>query len=368
MIRPMNFKDPVISLRNVSKVFGHTKAVDEVTLDIYPGELLTLLGPSGCGKTTLLRLIAGFEKADRGDIYLGGDRVNDIPPHKRDVNTVFQNYALFPHMNVFNNIAFGLKLQKKGEDEIERDVSSILDLVKLPGFQNRNIHQLSGGQQQRVAFARALVNKPLVLLLDEPLSALDYRLRKEMQIELKHIQRKLGITFVFVTHDQEEAITISDRIVVMNSGRIEQMGTPKSIYEDPSNMFVAKFIGEINEFDGEIQETQGTSMDVRLNGTVFRLSNKKDFKSGQKIKVLLRPEDIQVLKKKEDCEEETLEGVVREMIYKGTTVDLFIDLKMGKTVLATQFFNEDAEDIRYESGERVFIHWIKGWEVLLRDS
>ena len=364
----MNSKEPVISLRNVSKVFGRTKAVDEVSLDIYPGELLTLLGPSGCGKTTLLRLIAGFEKADQGDIYLGGERVNDIPPHIRDVNTVFQNYALFPHMNVFNNIAFGLKLQKKGEEEVERDVSSILDLVKLPGFQNRSIFQLSGGQQQRVAFARALVNKPLVLLLDEPLSALDYRLRKEMQIELKHIQRKLGITFVFVTHDQEEAITISDRIAVMNNGRIEQMGTPKSIYEDPSNMFVAKFIGEINEFDGEVQSTQNGFMDVRLNGTVFRLSNKKEFKGGEKIKVLLRPEDIQVLKKKEECEEQTLEGVVREMIYKGTTVDLFIDLKMGKTVLATQFFNEDAEDIRYESGEKVFIHWIKGWEVLLRDS
>lgn len=364
----MNSKEPVISLRNVSKVFGRIKAVDEVFLDIYPGELLTLLGPSGCGKTTLLRLIAGFEKADQGDIYLGGERVNDIPSHKRDVNTVFQNYALFPHMNVFNNIAFGLKLQKKGEEEIERDVSSILDLVKLPGFQNRNIFQLSGGQQQRVAFARALVNKPLVLLLDEPLSALDYRLRKEMQIEIKHIQRKLGITFVFVTHDQEEAITISDRIVVMNNGRIEQMGTPKSIYEDPSNMFVAKFIGEINEFDGVVQSTLNGLMDVRLNGTVFRLTNKKNFEGGQKIKVLLRPEDIQVLKKKEECEEETLEGVVREMIYKGTTVDLFIDLKMGKTVLATQFFNEDAEDIRYESGERVFIHWVKGWEVLLRDS
>jgi len=235
-------------------------------------------------------------------------------------------------------------------------------------MEDRKIHHLSGGQQQRVAIARAIVNKPLVLLLDEPLSALDYRLRKEMQLELKHLQRKLGITFIFVTHDQEEAITMSDRIVVMNNGRIEQDGSPKEIYEEPVNLFVAKFVGEINVFDAEVLSIEKSRMIARVEGTDFEIDNKKGFETGRKIGILLRPEDIKVERPAEGCTGPFLEGKVREMIYKGSTVDLIVNLDRGKTILVSEFFNEDAEDIHYEPGEKVCISWIMGWEVILADD
>ncbi|MCG8615313.1 MAG: ATP-binding cassette domain-containing protein, partial [Desulfobacterales bacterium] len=241
---------PIVSFQSVTKVFDHQTVVDNISLDIHRGEFLTLLGPSGCGKTTMLRMIAGLETCDTGRVVINGVISNDIPAAERDVNTVFQSYALFPHMTVYQNIAFGLSLKGRPEAEIREKVEAALAMVKLAGFGERRIQRLSGGQQQRVAIARAIVNEPLILLLDEPLSALDHKLRKEMRLELRQLHRKLGITFVFVTHDQEEALTMSDRIVVMNNGKIEQIGNPKEIYEEPANLFVADFIGESNFFDG----------------------------------------------------------------------------------------------------------------------
>ena len=245
----------VIELRNVTKQFDGETVLDSINLDIYDNEFLTLLGPSGCGKTTTLRMIGGFETPDQGDILFLGERINDIPPHKRNINTVFQRYALFPHLNVFENVAFPLREQKLPRDEIEQKVNEMLALVKLTGFERRNVTRLSGGQQQRVAIARALVSRPRVLLLDEPLAALDLKLRKDMQQELKNIQKATGITTIFVTHDQEEAMSISDCIVVMKAGVIHQIGKPQQVYDDPVNLFVAKFLGTppINVFDGEIR-------------------------------------------------------------------------------------------------------------------
>lgn len=358
-------KDPIVRLQRVTKRFDDVLAVDSLDLDIYQGEFLTLLGPSGCGKTTVLRLIAGFESLDGGDIVMNGLSLVGIPPNKRNVNTVFQSYALFPHMSIFDNIAFGLKMKRFDKSVIREKVTEALSIVKLGGLEMRKPHQLSGGQQQRVAMARAIVNKPQVLLLDEPLSALDYRLRQEMELELKRIHRKLGITFVFVTHDQEEAISMSDRIAVMNEGRIEQIGTPAQIYEEPENMFVAKFVGEINVFEGRITEIHNGSAVVDIHGQAFHVQNRKGFHSGRRVKVLLRPEDIMVTKD-EDLQENTpaLAGKIDEVIYKGKTVDLIINLDAGETVFVTQFFNEDQEDVVYRHGHRIHIDWPYGWEVV----
>ena len=240
----------IIELRNISKKYDEMTILDNLNLDIKKNEFLTLLGPSGCGKTTTLKIIAGFEYSDEGKVLFQGKEMNEIPPYQRPVNTVFQKYALFPHMNIYENIAFGLKIKKLPKEEIDRKVKEMLKLVALEGYEKRSIESLSGGQQQRIAIARALVNEPKVLLLDEPLGALDLKLRQEMQTELKRIQQKLGITFIFVTHDQEEALSMSDTIVVMNKGKIQQMGTPEDIYNEPKNSFVARFIGESNIFDG----------------------------------------------------------------------------------------------------------------------
>lgn len=362
-------QNPVLSLKNITKTFDNDETVlRDISLDIYPGEFLTLLGPSGCGKTTILRLVAGLESCDAGDIFINGKRVNDVPPNKRDVNTVFQSYALFPHMTVFENIAFGLSLKKIPKKEIIDQVMSIIELVKLDGLENRNIQQLSGGQQQRVAMARAIVNKPLILLLDEPLSALDYKLRRTMQIELKHLHRKLGITFVFVTHDQEEALTMSDRVVVMDKGNIEQSGTPKEIYENPTNMFVAKFVGEINVFDGRVIGTRGSRMAVIAEGMTFECPNPRGFTPNQNVKLLLRPEDIKVSRANSRPKTAFWTGHVEELIYKGTTVDLVVALDSGHKINITEFFNEDSEDIYYTTGEQVNLTWISGWEVILPDE
>ncbi len=245
----------IIELRGIHKVYGGDNVVlDKFNLDIKKNEFLTLLGPSGCGKTTLLKIIAGFEQADAGSVIFEGKEINDLPPNERHVNTVFQKYSLFPHMNVYENVAFGLKIKKVPKDEIDKKVKEVLKLVALEGFENRAIDSLSGGQQQRIAIARAVVNEPKVLLLDEPLGALDLKLRQEMQVELKRIQKKLGITFIFVTHDQEEALSMSDTIVVLNKGKIQQMGNPVDIYNEPKNSFVAKFIGESNIIPGVMLE------------------------------------------------------------------------------------------------------------------
>lgn len=360
--------EPILRLENVKKSFGDLVAVDTFSIDVAPGEFLTLLGPSGCGKTTILRLIAGFESPDQGDIYINGVRVNGIPANRRDVNTVFQSYGLFPHMTVFENIAFGPRIKKLGKKRIAEKVNAALEMVRLRGMGERRIHQLSGGQQQRVAVARAIVNEPVVLLLDEPLSALDYRLRKEMQLELKRLQRRLGITFIFVTHDQEEAIIMSDRIMVMNKGVVEQVGTPKEIYEAPDNLFVARFVGEINVFDGTILSAQNGRLRAAVEQGEFPLESERPFKAKDAVKVLLRPEDIKVERLADGCDEPYLTGRIEEMIYKGTTVDLMIRLDSGKKILATRFFNEEAEDIHYEPGETVCVSWFKGWEVVLPDG
>lgn len=356
----------IIEFKSVSKHFGEHPVLHNIDFEVQNGEFLTLLGPSGCGKTTLLRLISGFEEPNSGSIYIDGKDVEGLPPHLRQVNTVFQSYALFPHMNVYDNVAFGLRCKGIARDETEQRVNEALKMVKLDSYRHRKPHQLSGGQQQRVAIARAVVNKPLVLLLDEPLSSLDYRLRKNMQLELKQLQKQLGITFIFVTHDQEEALSMSDRVVVMHEGYIEQIGTPREIYEEPCNLQVAKFIGEANIFDTTIVEADDKQITVMIEDKQFILKNRKKFTKEDKISVVIRPEDLQVWGQTEvDDTKDMFPATVEQVIYKGVTVDLMVRLLSGKRLAAAQFFNEDDEKLDYKIGERVWVHWIPGWEVIL---
>lgn len=280
---------PIIEVKSVSKFFGEKTALDNVNLSIRKGEFVTILGPSGCGKTTLLRLIAGFQTASEGEIYIGGKEITQTPPHRRPVNTVFQKYALFPHLNVFDNIAFGLKLKKMSKPEIEKKVKVALRMVGMTDYEYRDVNSLSGGQQQRVAIARAIVNEPEVLLLDEPLAALDLKMRKDMQMELKEMHKRLGVTFVYVTHDQEEALTLSDTIVVMSEGRIQQIGTPIDIYNEPTNSFVADFIGESNILNG----TMVHDCLVRFCGHDFECVD-KNFGNDVPVDVVVRPEDLYI--------------------------------------------------------------------------
>ncbi len=359
----------VVELRGVYKSIHDHVILHDINLDVHEGEFLTLLGPSGCGKTTLLRLISGFEEPSKGSIAIDGKDVSGLPPTERHVHTVFQSYALFPHMTVFDNVAFGLRCQKTPADEIASRVAAVLKMVKLEKYAQRKPAQLSGGQQQRVAIARAAVNRPRVLLLDEPLSSLDYRLRKTMQIELKQLQRTLGITFVFVTHDQEEALSMSDRVVVMQEGNIEQIGTPRQVYEDPSNINVGKFIGEANIFEGEVLADNGNKQITIsiLNKTRTTKSN-RPVKLGQKVHILIRPEDVRVWNQHEVSSNDTNEmfaGTVEEVIYKGTTVDLIVRLLNNSTIAATEFFDEDDERLEYKIGEQVWVSWAPGWEVIL---
>jgi spermidine/putrescine transport system ATP-binding protein len=356
----------VVELRNVSKsIHGHDILYD-VNLQVKNGEFLTLLGPSGCGKTTLLRLISGFDEPTAGKVFINGKDVCGLPPHLRHVHTVFQSYALFPHMTAFENVAFGLRCQKRPAKEIKERVNDVLKIVKLEKYANRRPQQLSGGQQQRVAIARAIVNQPLVLLLDEPLSSLDYRLRKTMQLELKQLQRKLGITFLFVTHDQEEALSMSDRVVIMHEGGIEQIGTPRQVYEEPRSLTVAKFIGEVNIFNGTVVSINKDAITLQVEGNLHSIKGTYSYHVGQSINVLVRPEDLRVMSSTEI--EDTTDmhaGIVEEVIYKGTTVDFMVRLTNQQLVAATKFFNEDDERVEYSIGERVWTHWLSGWEVLL---
>lgn len=316
----------VIELRNVSKQFDGETVLDSINLDIYDNEFLTLLGPSGCGKTTTLRMIGGFETPDQGDILFLGERINDIPPHKRNINTVFQRYALFPHLNVFENVAFPLREQKLPRNEIEQKVNEMLALVKLTGFERRNVTRLSGGQQQRVAIARALVSRPRVLLLDEPLAALDLKLRKDMQQELKNIQKATGITFVFVTHDQEEALSMSDTIVVMSEGKIQQIGTPLDIYNEPQNAFVADFIGESNIVDGIMRQ----DFRVTFSGHTFTCVD-KGFAKNENVDVVIRPEDVDIVPE----EQGQLKGTVTSVTFKGMQYDIIVDFYGFKWLIQT---------------------------------
>ena len=360
--------ETIIELKGVSKTFGNYQALKETDLTIKHGEFITLLGPSGCGKTTLLRLISGFEKPDTGKIFISGRDVTDLPPEKRHLNMVFQSYALFPHMTVFENIAFGLRCKKVPQEKIKQRVMEALKMVKLDQLAERKPNQLSGGQQQRVAVARAVVNEPIVLLLDEPLSALDYNLRKNMQIELKQLQRRLGITFIFVTHDQEEALSMSDRVAIMDEGYIEQLGTPRDVYEEPNSLYVAEFIGETNIFEAEVLAIEENKIIVEVEGKQFKLSNKKGFKVGDKIYVIIRPEDVKTWGLSEVEADETkdmIPGIVEQVIYKGSTVDLLVRLPSGKKIAVTDFFDEDDEKLDYHSAEKVWMYWMSGWEVIL---
>ena len=307
----------IISLRDVTVAFEGEGVLKGINLDIGDKEFVTLLGPSGCGKTTTLRIIGGFIEPDGGTVMFEGKDIKNLPPYKRNINTVFQKYALFPHLNVYENVAFGLRVKKMSEAQIEKEVTEILKLVNLEGFEKRSIHKLSGGQQQRVAIARALVNKPKVLLLDEPLGALDLKLRKEMQIELKRIQKQLEITFIYVTHDQEEALTMSDTVVVMNNGDIQPIGTPVDIYNEPENAFVADFIGESNIIDGVMLK----DFLVSFEGKEFECVD-KGFGENTPVDVVIRPEDIKIVEPSDDV----IKGMVKNVTFKGVHYEMEVDV------------------------------------------
>jgi spermidine/putrescine ABC transporter ATP-binding subunit len=314
-------------------------AVKGISLEIKTGEFITILGPSGCGKTTTLRMIAGFEQCTSGTIFIDNEDVSSKAPYERKVNTVFQNYALFPHMNIYENIAFGLKLKKLPKDDIHSKVNQMLKIVQMEGYENRMPDQLSGGQKQRVAIARAIINNPKVLLLDEPLGALDLKLRKQMQVELKHLQRRLGITFVYVTHDQEEALTMSDRICVMNSGRIEQLGTPDDIYERPKTKFVADFIGETNLFDGIIKDISNKDVFVQLEDKQDIRLNLDGCNIGEPLTFAVRPERLK-LKAQPDAGDCFLKINLKERIYAGSVIKTIVSLLTEKEIIVNETAGE----------------------------
>ena len=311
------FEQFAVSLEDICVSFARHNVLKDFSLNIKNGEFVTLLGPSGCGKTTILRAVGGFLSPDAGNIFLDGKDVTKLPPHKREVNTVFQNYALFPHLDVYENIAFGLRIKKRKEKEIDSAVNKMLNLVNLSDFKRRDVRSLSGGQQQRVAIARALANKPKVLLLDEPLGALDLKLRKDMQTELKKIQKQMNITFIFVTHDQEEALSMADTVVVMNEGKIQQIGTPLDIYNEPVNAFVADFIGESNILDGTMLDDYL----VEFAGKKFKCLD-FGFEKLEKVDVVIRPEDVKIV----DKEESVLNGTVVQVTFKGVHYEIIIDI------------------------------------------
>ena len=330
-------KEHIIELKHISKSFGDKCILNDVSLYVNKGEFLTILGPSGCGKTTLLRLLAGFGSADSGEILINGTDVTGTPPHERPVNTVFQRYALFPHLDVYENIAFGLKLQKVPTDEIDKRVRKVLKMVSMTDYEDRDVESLSGGQQQRVAIARAIVNQPKVLLLDEPLAALDLKMRKDMQIELKEMHRKLGITFVYVTHDQEEALTLSDTIVVMNEGKIQQIGTPTDIYNEPQNSFVADFIGESNILNGKMVKDRL----VEFVGHEFECVD-EGFGENTDVDVVVRPEDIYIMNRLDGAQ---FTAKVKSCTFKGVHYEMFVDTDKGYELMIQDYnaFEPDSE-------------------------
>ena len=334
----------LIEFRNIVKKFDGQIVLKGVNLNIYENEFVTLLGPSGCGKTTLLRILGGFLEQDEGTVIFDGQCIDNVPPYKREINTVFQRYALFPHLNVYENIAFGLRIKKTGEDIISQKVNRMLSLVNLEGYGKRNVTKLSGGQQQRVAIARALVNEPNVLLLDEPLGALDLKLRKEMQRELKRIQQEVGITFIYVTHDQEEALTMSDKIVVMNAGSIEQIGTPLEIYNEPANAYVARFIGESNIVDGVMVQDYR----VRFDDKTYECAD-FGFRPDEPVDVLIRPEDFKVVKPRDGV----MRGEVKSVVFKGVHYELMVETRTGtsKTVKMNVVAQHDI--VNREAGEKI---------------
>jgi spermidine/putrescine transport system ATP-binding protein len=354
-----------VRLDRVTKRFGDVTAVDDLSLTIEPGEFFALLGPSGCGKTTTLRMIGGFEEVTAGTVYLGGADVTELPPFKRNVNTVFQNYALFPHLDVYENIAFGLRRRRVSEGEVATQVKFMLNLVDLPGYERRKPNQLSGGQQQRVALARALINNPQVLLLDEPLGALDLKLRKQMQVELKRIQSEIGITFIFVTHDQEEAMTMSDRIAVMRQGRIEQLGAPEELYEHPRSDFVAGFLGVSNLLDAQVEGRDDRFAHLRLaDGTRLRAPISAGNGSSQ-VRIGVRPEKLRVVAVEDDRAQvigdnvNTIDGNVLDASYIGVSTQYIVETANGQklTVYAQNLETSGAGEILAD-GQRVRLTWL----------
>jgi spermidine/putrescine transport system ATP-binding protein len=353
-----------VRLERVTKRFQEVTAVDDLSLEISSGEFFSMLGPSGCGKTTTLRMIGGFELPTAGIIYLGDAVVTDLPPFRRDVNTVFQNYALFPHLTVFENVAFGLRRKRETGDEIKRRVADMLELVELPGYDRRRPSQLSGGQQQRVALARALINRPRVLLLDEPLGALDLKLRKQMQIELKRIQTEVGITFVYVTHDQEEAMTMSDRIAVMRAGHIEQLGAPEDLYERPRTAFVAGFLGVSNLLDGVVAGREGDRVAVKLNdGSIVR-APAESLNGETEVRVGVRPEKLRVEAVGDPgaggglADDNAIEGTILDASYIGVSTQYIVATSLGHnmTVYAQNLETSGAREALAD-GQRVRLSW-----------
>lgn len=359
--------EPIVSIDHVEKWYGDNHVVKDMNIEIAEGEFLTLLGPSGCGKTTTLRMISGFEKPTTGAVRVQGENVENKEPYQRDVNTVFQNYALFPNMNVFDNVAYGLVAKKVPKAERKERVTEMLKLVQLDGFGNRKITQMSGGQKQRVAIARALINRPKVLLLDEPLGALDLKLRKQMQIELKRLQKQLKITFVYVTHDQEEALTMSDRIAIINGGVLEQIDTPQEIYEHPKTKFVAGFIGESNIFDGVVVKKDGSFRIGTEAG--HAIIDDSGLSEGDYIAVSVRPENMQFSKERKHGY--SMGGIVKDKIYVGNLIKMIVQLRNGEEVKINRFQAEELPN----TGDTVFLNWsvdkgvvIKQKEILSRDG
>ncbi|MFA6109358.1 MAG: spermidine/putrescine ABC transporter ATP-binding protein PotA [Candidatus Latescibacterota bacterium] len=361
---------PALELRDLAKSYAGKSVLHGIDLTVEDGEFVTLLGPSGCGKTTILRLVAGLETPDRGEVRIDGQPVNGLPANQRPVNTVFQSYALFPHLTVQGNVAFGLRMRGVLREETRRRVEEALAMVQLEGFADRRPHQLSGGQQQRVALARAVVNRPRVLLLDECLNALDHQLRLEMEVELKQLQRRLGITFLFVTHDQEEALAMSDRVAVMEHGRIEQVGTPREVYESPRNRFVAGFVGEANLLPARVSaRLDPARVEAELAGVACVLHTDLDLAPGAAVQVVLRPEDLRLAEVGPDEPPAgRLLGRVVERTYKGRTLDTVVALDGGMRLKVSEFFDEDDPTLDHLAGVRVAATWVSGWEVVLPDG
>ena len=344
----------IVQVEDVVKEFGDVTAVNHVSIEVLAGEFFSILGPSGCGKTTLLRMIAGLESPDSGAIYLGGELINNIPPYRRDVNMVFQSYALFPHMDVYENIAFGLKMKKVKKSEMENKIPKALKLVGLSEMGSRKPAKLSGGEQQRIALARALVNEPSVLLLDEPLGALDLKLRKQMQMELKSLQRKLGITFIYVTHDQEEALTMSDRIAVMYLGGVEQVGTPSQIYEEPKTDFVASFIGISNLFSGELEYFDDSTLILKTPDGLEIKAPTNGISLSQTATFMVRPEKILITHHKREKDVNLLRAEIEEIVYLGTVTHFIMNLNDKKLTVLEKNYGKEPE---FEVGQEVFISW-----------
>lgn len=359
----------VVELQNVTKRYGSVLAVDHVSLAVRHGEFFSILGPSGCGKTTVLRLIAGFEHPEIGTIVLKGLPTAGIPPHQRDVNTVFQSYALFPHMTVQENIAFGLKMKGESRQTIHQKVEEALRLVQLSGYHDRKPRQLSGGQMQRVALARALVNRPTVLLLDEPLGALDLKLRKEMQTELKRLQRQLNLTFIYVTHDQDEALTLSDRLAVMRNGRFEQIGTPAEIYEQPGTRFVAEFIGESNVFDGRIIALNGGQATFQTRaGLTFSIRQPDLRETLAPALLVIRPEKIAIDRASPNGARNLLTGTIAETAYLGTMTKYYVETAGGLVTVLTQNVASPQTTIPLRAGDAVVLHWSPESGIIVKTS